>query len=424
MKRPTLDLSRHTRMLENLEGILAHRRAHPTTASDEAYYDLVIKYQKRIRQAHDNKEFIVCHTVLIPTEILFAMDIVPMHLDFTAGTMAILLRHYEEALSAARELGLPPEVCSTHRIIAGSFSKGWVPIPSAFVWSNVACDNTSKTTELLMDMYKLPGFYYERPYRYSPRTVKYLAEELQDMAAWLEDQSGHKLDMCRLKESLKLSFEMVSLLREINELKKAWPFPLPNRRAFQLMVIGWYYQGAQKAVDYFRLVRDEARAMAEQKKGFVPNARFRLLSICQVPYHNWKIMDWMEREHGACMVFSVDNDHWRDWQLDLAHPWEMMAQRLFLAPDTSHFYSPLHEGIVPDAVQDALDYKVDGAIFWAHNGCRQTCATSRSLKDALQEKAGIPMLTLNMDFMDPTFVGEDEMKGHLESFFERLAERK
>lgn len=424
MKTPVLDLSRHTQMLENLEGILAHRRTHPTTASDELYYELIIKYHKRIREATDKKQFIAAHTILVPTEILYAMDLVPLHLEFTSGTMAVVLRHYEEALNAGRELGLTPEICSTHRIMAGSFSRGWIPLPNVIVWSNQACDNTAKTAEILMEMYNIPGFFMERPYGYSEKGVRYFTEELQDTVTWLEEQSKHKLDMSRLKEALKLSFEMVTLHREINELRKSSPFPLPNRRCFQLMVVGWYYQGSQEAVDYFRLVRDEAKAMVEAKKGFVPNNRFRLLSISQVPYHNWKLMDWMEREHGACMVFSVDNDHWRNWQLDLSNPMENLARRIFLSPDGSQLYSPLNEGMVPDAVHDAAAYKVDGAIFWAHAGCRQGCATIRSIKDALQEKVGVPLLSLNMDFMDPTFVPEEEMKSQFEAFFERLAERK
>ncbi|MBI4286910.1 MAG: 2-hydroxyacyl-CoA dehydratase [Chloroflexi bacterium] len=424
MKRPVLDLSRHTRMLESLEGILAHRRAHPTTASDELYYELIVKYHRKIRQSLEKGEFIAAHTVLVPTEIIFALGLTPMHLEFTSGTMAVVLKNFEEGLNAARGLGLYPEICSTHRIMAGSFSQGWVPLPNAIVWSNMACDNTAKTAEVLIDMYQIPGFFVERPYAHRPDTVSYTAAEFRDMVAFLEKHSGRKLDPNRLEESLKLSFEMVRLHREINELRKASPYPLPNRRSFQMMVVGWYYQGSQEAVDYFRVVRDEAKALVEQKKGFTPNNRFRLLSISQVPYHNWKIMDWMEREHGACMVFNVDNDHWRDWQLDLSHPFETLATRIYQTPSSAQFYAPLHLGMVPDAVQDAKTYKVDGAVFWAHAGCREGCATIRSIKDALRDRVDIPLLALNMDFMDPTVVPEEEMKNQFEAFFERLAERR
>jgi benzoyl-CoA reductase/2-hydroxyglutaryl-CoA dehydratase subunit BcrC/BadD/HgdB len=71
-----------------------------------------------------------------------------------------------------------------------------------------------------------------------------------------------------------------------------------------------------------------------------------------------------------------------------------------------------------DAVEEAIDYKAEGAIYWAHIGCRQACATIRSTKDALMEKAGIPTLVIDCDIADPSLTSEEEVRTKLEGFFE------
>jgi len=71
-----------------------------------------------------------------------------------------------------------------------------------------------------------------------------------------------------------------------------------------------------------------------------------------------------------------------------------------------------------------VEHKAEGAIYWAHIGCRQTCATIKMVKDALAEKAGIPTLVVDIDTGDPSFVSDEELKDKLEGFFELLAERK
>ena len=84
-------------------------------------------------------------------------------------------------------------------------------------------------------------------------------------------------------------------------------------------------------------------------------------------------------------------------------------------------HGPADEGMVPDIIQDAVEFKAQGAIYWAHIGCRTSCAMIRTVKDALREKVGIPTLVLDMDILDPSFVSDAQMKEKLEGFFETLA---
>jgi benzoyl-CoA reductase/2-hydroxyglutaryl-CoA dehydratase subunit BcrC/BadD/HgdB len=87
-------------------------------------------------------------------------------------------------------------------------------------------------------------------------------------------------------------------------------------------------------------------------------------------------------------------------------------------------HGPAELGWLPDTVGDAIAYKVEGAVYWAHIGCKQGCALIRIIRDALREEAGIPTLVLDIDVVDPSFVSEEELKDKLEGFFERLEEER
>ena len=62
-------------------------------------------------------------------------------------------------------------------------------------------------------------------------------------------------------------------------------------------------------------------------------------------------------------------------------------------------------------------------VWYANVGCINSVAWARLLKDAPAER-NIPMLLLDCDYIDPTYVNEAELKDKTETFFEMLEERK
>ena len=70
----------------------------------------------------------------------------------------------------------------------------------------------------------------------------------------------------------------------------------------------------------------------------------------------------------------------------------------------------------------AKDYQVDGCIYYAFIGCRHTCATIKLFKDILNEM-DIPVLTLDIDLVDPTINTQAEVRQKMEQFFELLEDR-
>jgi benzoyl-CoA reductase/2-hydroxyglutaryl-CoA dehydratase subunit BcrC/BadD/HgdB len=424
MKVDTIDTTKIAETVESLESRYQHRKAHPIEKSDEMWYELLAKYFRKVMTAKEEGKSIIGHTVLIPTEIFYAMDIVPMHLENTAALISNVLGKFDESFSTAKAFGLTPEVCSGHRLLAANVVQGWLPRPDAIVWSNQVCDNTAKSGDVIMEAYESPGFFMDRPYNYTPRSVKYFARVLEDLIHFLEEQTHKKMDWDRLSEAVEHSRRIVELYSEMAKLRKAIPAPMRNRRFAHLLQIEWYWGGTTEAIDFFECVRDEIKTRVEQKKGFAPEERYRLLTLFLPPMSMWKLLDWMEKEEGAVSVMEPFCFHWGEMEIDPKKPLESLARKNFQRVICRQMHGPADEGIVQDSVTDAIAYKADGAVYWAHIGCRQACACIRMVKDALMAKAGIPTLVLDNDALDPTFTTEDELKDKLEGFFEMLEDRK
>lgn len=424
MEIKTVDTTKLAETVKILESRYQHRKAHPIEKSDELWYELLVKYFRRIMTAEEEGKYVIGHTVLIPTEIFYAMDIVPMHLENTAAMISNVLNRFEDSFNAAKAFGLTPEVCSGHRLLAANVVQGWLPRPDAFVWSNQVCDNTAKSGDLIIEAYGSPGFFLDRPYRYTEREVQYFTRGLRDLIHFLEEQTHRKMDWDRLKEVVATSGRIIELYKEILKLRKTIPSPMKNRRFMHLLQVEWYWGGTPEAISFFECVRDEVRKRYEEKKGFTPEERYRLLTLFLPPMSMWKLMDWMEMEYGAVSVAEPYCFHWGEGEIDLENPLESLARKNFYRVICRQMHGPAGEGIVKDSVNDAIEYQAEGAVYWAHIGCRQACACIRMVKDALMEKAGIPTLVLDNDALDPTFAPEEELKTKLEGFFEILEDRK
>jgi benzoyl-CoA reductase/2-hydroxyglutaryl-CoA dehydratase subunit BcrC/BadD/HgdB len=424
MQVETASTERYDEMVNALESIARHRRSRPGAETDARYYELMGAYYRRVMEAKEAGKQVVAHTAQVPTEVITAMDMVPMFLEGAAVTMAITRKSFEETFSQAKSMGYAPEICSVHRCIIAVFGNGWGPRPDAVVWSNQPCDNNMKSVAPMVQAMKIPSFFLDGPYYLGKRDIEYFAHEMEDMVAFLEEAGGCKLDLGRLVEILRRSQQMVELHREIYKLRSSIPSPVSNRKPQQIASIMRIFMGTQEGLDYMTIVRDEIKAVVDAGKGIGCPQNFRLISIFAPPAYNWKILDWMERERGAMVVSEPHSSHWGDVSWDFAQPMLTLASKVLASPTGRQLAGPLETGLKQAVLKDAETQKADGAIYWAASGCRQGCAAIRSVKDALREEVDLPTLVIDMDTCDPTFVSDDELKDKLEGFFDMLDSNK
>jgi len=85
-------------------------------------------------------------------------------------------------------------------------------------------------------------------------------------------------------------------------------------------------------------------------------------------------------------------------------------------------YQPLDDSIIRFFTESGREYRIDGAVNFAHVACRHTCATVKLFKDEFN-RIDVPLLNLDCDILDPTSTTEDDMRARFEQFFEMLEDR-
>jgi benzoyl-CoA reductase/2-hydroxyglutaryl-CoA dehydratase subunit BcrC/BadD/HgdB len=386
------------------------------------YYQLMAEYYTRVQNAHQEGKILAAHTVFFPTEILYAMDIVPMHTEMTTWLIAFFLREQSELLAKGAEVGLAAEICSPHRGVAGIYALDMLPHPDVILWSNLICDNTAKSGELMMELTGSPGFFLDNPFQSSTGEIDYLVGELQEMISFLEETTGRKMDYDKLSEIVARNDHEIELYREINELRKAVPTPMSILGYLELLSADYMFPGQPESTQYLTALRDELKQMVQEGKGAVSPERFRLMTLFIPPLYLMSSLAGLFDEYGAVSVVEPLFTRWSEGRLDPDRPLESVAKKSYLIPERRSMYGPLSQTAIQDIVDSAEQFRIDGAIYWAFMGCRHSCATIKIIKETLNE-IDIPMLTVDCDIVDPTINSEAEMRGKLEQFFELLEDR-
>jgi benzoyl-CoA reductase/2-hydroxyglutaryl-CoA dehydratase subunit BcrC/BadD/HgdB len=386
------------------------------------YLEAMVRYFERVNSAKSKGKALVGHCVLSPIELIYAMDLVPLHLE----AFCLFLNFFENLsnyLSIAAALSMPTEICSVHRVLIGMIKEKAYPKPDMLIWPSLVCDNTLKSGEGVAEFYHSAKYFLDHPYIFNEWTLEYYHKEMEGLVSFLETQTNQKLDYDKLHEVLDLSAQVTDLCSEIGEMRKVVPSPMPSESIFCMMAVNWLLSGTSEAVVILKKLRDECQENINKGIAGVTQERHRILFMFLLPVFNLSLMDWMEEEYGAAFVMCPQND-WpypSHWYTDSSRPLLCLAKKYFIHAARNHFHGPMKIWL-ENVRREVEEYKPTGGIFFSHLGCRQACAGIRSLKDTLQE-LGIPMINVDCDLTDKSMNNPEEMKEKLEGFFEILEEK-
>ena len=122
---------------------------------------------------------------------------------------------------AAEAEGIAESFCSYHKVLLGSAYAGVLPAPKFIVNTSLVCDANNLTFRELADHYGIPRFYVDVPPEQSEEGVAFVADQLQELKKFLEDQTGKRLDEDRLKSVVARSKQTMDLLRACQVEKRS-----------------------------------------------------------------------------------------------------------------------------------------------------------------------------------------------------------
>ena len=425
MERPNIDLTKYDETIVILQKILDHRKARPTTKSDELYYEALLDHFRTVRETSEAGQPLVAHGVGIPIQVLIAMGVPNMQFDYIiSATMSAILGIHTDFYQACSRIGVRDEICSANRMPLGAFAKGWLPRPSLVAWTSVSqCDNMSKSAQLMAALYNVPGYFIDRPYQWNTKKgIDFMVREMENFIHYLEETLDRKMDWGKLKETISITVKQNEVIEEIHKLLATKPCPMTAGEASKSSYMRWMCEGTETSLNYYEILLQEMKERVAQGKGAVKEEKFRIISLNTPPGRQRELFDWMEEERGAVLVAEPYLFQFGNMEVDPEKPLEALGALYYNEP-YYRFYGPLSEAL-DMIVEDALASHVDAGIDWFNSKCRFGPSAARSIKETMEEKVGVPVLVTDADILDFSTSTMERTKRFIEEFIDMLEAQK
>ena len=373
------------------------------------------------RDAQKNGKKLVFYGGSVPTEIIAAFDCFGFYMDtipFRLSTNPNLTAQYiDEA-----EKYVAPTMCGLDKTELGAWISGAYGIkPDLFVYNSVPCDSSRLAYPAMEKMMNVPTFSFDTPFRRDERGAEYLADQMEDFIAFMEEHTGHKLDWDKLKFYMENANRNFELQKKCADLRKLKPCPLPGR----LLVLN----GTTNAVacypemgDLLQAELEAGQMMADLGMGACPDEKYRVAMLQNMIWGAASIMDWMQMEYNAVAVmdaFGFQGDIMYEHMDDRRDCLKVMGKKLQNNPMIHGASGPseYHLQMVDDIFKN---YDPNVSMFLGHVGCKHTWASAKMVSDMVQEKYGLPTLYLDLDAIDGRYKSNDEIKAQIAEYFETV----
>ena len=344
-----------------------------------------------------------------PMELLAAFDVVPFDFEI-ASAMVCTTELGVPMMKEAEDRGYSTDICAFHRTSLGATFKALFPEPDLLTTISYYCNGKYKTNETIAAHHGKESLFLYVPAEISTSSVRYVKDQLREIAVRLAELTGTADYEERLTEAVRSSNRARKTQSRIHELLKHRPAPWGNRDLVGFSINSRLFNGT----DVKERLNDALVETLEARiaSGDLGPEKHRLLWLAWIPTYPSNLFQVLKEKAVTvpiCETFLHDGP-----PLDEDDPFETLAlqclENRFVGPVTRR--TDGLEGIVDD-------YGIDGALLFATPACRHANGAFRSLKDAV-ERSGAPFLMLDMDIGDPRGYSAEQTRTRLEGFVEVL----
>ncbi|MEA4923519.1 MAG: 2-hydroxyacyl-CoA dehydratase family protein [Eubacteriaceae bacterium] len=348
--------------------------------------------------------------IFLPCEMLHITGTKPLVAEqvscYTAGAAS-----EQGMLKASEGAGVPPTMCSYHRILTGAAFSGILGRPRFIANTTMVCDANINTFRFLADHYDVPHFTVDTPMSSSPEAVHYVADQLRQLKKDMEDATEVTISEEELKKRVKLSEESVKLYGECLEAMRNKYVSTDLTSEMYSILMGHSLLGTGQAKTFYRKLLEDCREAPAYR------GRNRIMWMHTIPNCQNSMCDIFNYSEKNQMLVSDLTTDYLDAPTD-DDPYVSMANRLQFNTFNSTF-----EVRGRRAIQTARQLNANGIILFTHWGCRGTAGGVRIMEDMAREE-GVPLLVLDGDGCDLKNINEGQMVTRVEAFLEMLEETK
>jgi benzoyl-CoA reductase/2-hydroxyglutaryl-CoA dehydratase subunit BcrC/BadD/HgdB len=384
------------------------------------------------RAAKEGHPKIAWCTSVGPAELLRAMGFV-VYFPENHGAMLGASRVATETIPAANAIGYSPEICSYLTSDLGAFLQGRTPLTDAYEGitsipkPDVLIYNTNQCRDV-QDWFAWYGRHWSRPilgiecYRgvgeITDVHVAGIAGQMEALVRPLEEISGRKFDIDRLRETVRLSHQCSDLWKEVLETAAARPAPLTFFDSTIHMAPAVVLRGLPVAIDYYRELLAELKTRIAQGTAAVEGERLRLYWDGMPIWGRLRDLAMLFLELRACVVASTYANSWIFTDLDPRDPFRSMAKaytELFIV--RSDEYKEKYFELMIER------FSVDGIVFHDSKTCPNNTNCRHGMPQRLQARLGIPSITISGDLNDLRCYSDEQARTQIEAFVEQFGGR-
>jgi hypothetical protein len=353
-----------------------------------------------------------------------------MVLDHTMGQ---IFNKLTPILEAGEANGLPAghALCSLWQAKIGGLAKGMIPVPDLALASSYSCDMGSKADDLVTALYGVPAAYIdgvmdskwgEYP-DYLPERVHYLGAQINQALEKAEKVLGIKIAPDAWGKSQKDSRAYVSNLSRLLDLMRADPVPV-SVAELELLEALWGSstgRGIREGIKAMEILIHELEERVKAGIGATEKGAPRVM--IQVGHCSDPRVTHLIEEVGLAvpltMVLAWVGGPSVKPKGTYTTPGEKIAD-YELAAAIYHGT----DAVIKRFEESAQAVKLDGFIVNYLYNCRPASLVSHNQKKYLEEKTGLPVLSLEEDIYDSRTYSAASLRTKVETFADMLKAKK
>ncbi|MDY0321775.1 MAG: 2-hydroxyacyl-CoA dehydratase family protein, partial [Arcobacteraceae bacterium] len=377
--------------------------------SMEYFYKLFEEVHCHQKSLHDDKTKIGTMCIQIPSEIIYALDGVPIRLC--------------NGFYTDDEIGsdlMPQKACPLVKATVGHFASGNFSDKPDIVFSPTTCDQKTKVGATIESFgYKIFDVDFPRT-KESEASREYWRRSVKQFAVELSKFQGKKLNRSNLESAIKKIGYAQSLYHKLSNFRKLESVPILGIDVF-LVTNAFFFDKIDNWIDAMENLLKELDLRVKEKINAANKISPRIVYTGSPPiFPNYKIPQLIEESDAiivadeTCSSNRMFNDMVAVDEWNLYDMLDSIADK-YLKACTCPVFTKNNDRI-RRIINLVKQYKADGVVYQAFAGCTVYELEQRSVLEAM-EKEGIPILYLESDY-SPSQGGQ--LSTRVEAFIESL----
>lgn len=385
------------------------------------------------RASKTGDEKVAWCTSVGPSELLLSMGF-KVYYPENHGALLGTSRMAAEVIPNANALGYSPDICSYLTSDIGAYIKGITPLSKAFEGienvpkPDVLIYNTNQCRDVKdwfawyarkLNVPSLGIHTHRNPTEINGSIVPSIAKQIENLVEPLEEISGNKFDMEKLKKVVALSRECSELWKEVLETASTSPSPFTFFDGTIHMGPAVVLRGTDKAVEYYKVLLKELKERVKNGEGAVEDEQFRIYWEGMPVWGRLRSHSELFANLKACVLASTYCNSWIFTDFDPENPFTSMAKAY-----TELFIVKSDEAKEKYMKKMIEIFKIDGIVFHDAKTCPNNSNNRYGMPERLTKDTGVPSITINGDLNDLRLISDEQTKTNIEAFIEQLEENR